>query len=315
MHSVLQRSVVDELSLALVTGEGRFIARLEPEMPQDAVKLAHAYSRTQPQIAIDLRQSRVVAISFRLGSEASYAQLEAQHGKLEAPTREVAEYAHDGVVKLGRHVREVRLARVSSDVARTLTDVTVDAVEIRTTGLATMPAGAIADLPEAWITYIADVPRMQAARAQAEREEAELWRQGRHPSQQPNPNSKRLLEAFRVQHNSALLDLAAGAIIDDPQLLGALEHAGALIGSLDDMPRARNLQPGEARFRSSFRAAMGVGGWRSYREGDTLTNVTMTDVNELRHAGAVIDFGGDVIAANPEFFSNPTPLRGSRKTA
>ena len=158
------------------------------------------------------------------------------------------------------------------------------------------------------------VPAVQAARAQAEREAELVWRNGTHPLQKPNPNSKRLLESFKIQHVGALLDLVAGQVIDDPALLGALIDSGALIGSLDDMPSARNLQPGEARFRSAFKAAMGVGGWRSYREGDTLTAVTLGDVDELRRAGAVLDFGGDIIAHNPDFFP-PKPPSGGRKAA
>ncbi|GAC1409723.1 MAG: hypothetical protein NVSMB64_18560 [Candidatus Velthaea sp.] len=144
------------------------------------------------------------------------------------------------------------------------------------------------------------------------REEEIAWRNGTHPSQQPNASARRLLEPFKIMHGSALLDLTAGAVIDDPGLLGNLEAAGAIIGSLDELPRVRNLQPGEARFRAAFEAAMGHGGWRSYSEGEMLTGVSQGDVDELRRCGAVVDFGGDVLT-NPNITSPPP--RGGRKVA
>ena len=316
MHLTMAYCVEHKLSPVLLSGDGKFIVDLDPQMPQEAVDRAWSYHRTQPRIGIDLQRSNCVAITSRLDSgDAAVAALELNLGQI-ASTNEQSRFKQDGRTATGRHVRSVRVARWPHADSRPKRDIRDGELSVTVTGYALFTMSvAIEPLGEEWTAYIAGIRAAQAIRAQAEREADFAWRNGTHPAQKPNLNSKRLLEAFKIQHGGALLDLAEGAVIDDPRLLGSLEDAGALIGSLDEMPRARNLKPGEARFRSSFRAAMGVGGWRSYREGYILTGVSMSDVNELRHAGAVLDFGGDVIAANSEFFSNPTPPRGARKTA
>ena len=305
-----------ELAPGLATGAGKYLGSIDPRLTNEALLFSHRYARTQPKVVLDLAASRCIAVTFKIGAgERELAELETKHGTFGVLFRELAEFALDGTTQVARNARETRLARLP--VGARLQSVILGGLSIATSGYATLPTVMpIAELNEAWIAFIADVPRVQAARAQAEREEAELWRRGQHPSQRPNPASRRLLESCKIQHGGSLLDLTAGAVIDDPQLLGALEHAGALIGSLDDMPQARNLQPGEARFRGAFRAAMGVGGYRAYREGHMLTNVTKSDVDELRHAGAVLDFGGPIMESHPEFYNGSKPPRGgSRKAA
>ena len=316
MHLTMAYCVEHKLSPVLLSGDGKFIVDLDPQMPQEAVDRAWSYHRTQPRIGIDLQRSNCVAITSRLDSgDAAVAALELNLGQI-ASTNEQSRFKQDGRTATGRHVRSVRVARWPHADSRPKGDIREGEVSFTVVGYAPLTVSiAIELLSKKWTAHVVGIPAMQEARAQAEREEADAWRNGTHPAQKPNLNSKRLLEVFKIQHGGALLDLVAGQVIDDPKLLGSLEYAGALIGSLDDMPRARNLQLGEARFRAAFRAAMGVGGWRSYREGDLLTNVTIGDVDELRHAGAVLDFGGNVIAANSEFFANPTPPGGSRKTA
>ena len=315
MHAAMAHCIEHELSPVLLSGDGKFIVDLDPQMPKEAVDRAWSYHRTQPRIGIDLLRSNCVAITTRIGSgDATIAALELKLGRI-ASSIEQSRFEQDGRTATGRHVRTVRTARWPQAEALHKGDICDGEIFFTLLGYAPLTMLiAIEPLSEKWTAHVVGIPKMQAARAQAEREAELAWRNGTHPSQRPNPNSKRLLESFKIQHGGTLLDLVAGQLIDDPSLLGALTGSGALIGELADMPRARKLQRGEARFRSPFKAAMGVGGWRSYREGDLLTAVTLGDVDELRRAGAILDFGGDVIARNPEFFP-PKPPHGGRRAA
>ena len=170
-----------------------------------------------------------------------------------ASSIEQTRFEQDGRTATGRHVRAVRVAQWADEEACPKGDIRDGEVSIIGVGYAPLTMSTpFEPLSEKWMAHVVSIPAMQAARAQAEREEAVAWRNGTHPSQKPNVDLKRLLKSIKIQHKGSMIDLAAGQVIDDPSLLGALFNSGALIGDLAEAPRARNLQPGEARFRGSF---------------------------------------------------------------
>ncbi|GAC1401673.1 MAG: hypothetical protein NVSMB64_00220 [Candidatus Velthaea sp.] len=311
MHAAMKFCEEHALSPVLLSAEGKYIVALDPKMPREAVDRAWSYHRTQPRIGIDLPKSECVGITTLLGAgDAAIAELESEFGAM-VPNIEQCRFEQDGVTSSARHVRAVRVARWPQTGARPSTKLQERGVAVTVSGYAPLNiAVAIEPLSKKWTWSIEGIPAAQAAREKTAREEDFAWRNGTHPSQQPNSSARRLLEPYKIMHGSALLDLSAGAVIDDPGLLGNLEAAGAIIGGLDPMPRVRNLQPGEVRFHAPFKAAMGYGGWRSYREGDLLAGMSSRDVDELRRAGAVIDFGGDSAAQTPD---TPTPPSGGQR--
>ena len=301
-------------SASLATGTGRVLGTIDARLMSDALVLAHRYARSQPKIVVDFGASRCVAISFKIGAEAELIELEVKLGTFGGTSvRELAEFANDGVTRVPRHARELRLARIPEGVR--LPSAIVGSLTIATAGFASLPSVMPpSDLSEPWRAYIADLPRAQATRDREAREADALWLQGRHPSQQPDPNAKRLLENFKLTHNGSMLTLDAGFVVEDPQLIGSLESAGAILGTLDEIPKARGLAPGTLRFLAPHSVARGPGGLQQYREGQIVDGVSQHFVDELRRDGASVDFGGPVIEQYAEFFP-PKPPRGRRGAA
>jgi len=309
MYAAFLRCRSESLALVLLTGEGRHIG--SPPSPREyaenlsadanaqadatiwhgAMSLASSYRQAQPRIGIDLRLSKCMAITQRLGGDDDVlASLQSKLGHLGPASSELSLYAQDGKTKAGRHIREIRLARVT-DAFANVKNVEFDGISYVTEGYAWLPTSPVADLGDAWARHVLGIPKSIAAREQAAREEAELWRTGRHPSQQPSPSAMRLLEPFKLSHNGALLDLPAGKMIDDPGLIGALESSGALLGFAADAPRSKSLQPGEVRFTKSFSAALGPGGLQQYREGQVIANASSHFIDEMQRAGALLEVG------------------------
>lgn len=285
-----ERCIAMNSQPVILSAKGKFIATLSTSNQVAALHLVNGYRAEKPRIAIDLNSSRLLAIVTpvdRVGD--SVESMESKFGSLGSPMRERSSFLIEGKTSAASHLRDIRLVRVTEPV----TACALNDIAYVTQGYAPIPVEEPPTLTEDWRTFIATIPKLIAAEKRKLAADEIAWRNGTHALQRPSTDALRLLESIKVSHLGALLDLQAGAVIEDLTLQHALREAGAALGSLSDKPRPRGLEANALRFIAPFRGALGIGGFVSYREGAIIQNVDPNYATQLRRAGAVIEYCRD----------------------